>query len=124
MIYSVLLADSSSTTRGDVLRALTEMGIENGLVAGDGETAIDLFSRGQFDLVLINWNLETEDGRNVVDEIRATDSDVPILALAHETERQRETKREKSGVADFLVTPFTMDYFRKKLDRFVSATTK
>ena len=123
MSFNVLVADSSSTTRGDILQALNEMEIKNGTAVGDGETAIDLFSGGQFDLVLIDWNLETEDGRNVVGEIRNANRDVPIIALANETEQQRETEQVKTGASDVLVTPFTTDYFRKKLDRFVSAKT-
>ena len=97
--------------------------VGNGTVAGDGETAIDLFSGGQFDVVLVDWNLETEDGRNVVGEIRNANRDVPIIALTHETDQLRETEQNKKGASDFLVTPFTTDYFRKKLDRFVPART-
>ncbi len=124
MSYRVLVADSSSTTRENILQALNEMEINNGTAAGDGETAIDLFSRDQFDLVLIDWDLETDSGRNVVDEIRTLDRDIPIIALTNETDQQRETELDKSGDSDVLVTPFTMDDFRKKLDRFMPAKTK
>ena len=121
MSFNVLVADSSSTTRENILRALIQYGV--GAVAGDGETAINLFSRDPFDLVLIYWNLETESGRNVVGEFRKANHDVPIIALVNETEQQRETEQVKKGASDVLVMPFTMDCFWKKLDRFVSAKT-
>ena len=77
------------------------------LVAADGGTAVRATSSMEPDLVLLDIVLGTEDGRDVLRELRLI-SDVPVIFL---TGRGLESERIaglKLGADDYIVKPFSL----------------
>ena len=116
MNVKTLLADDSGTMRKIVLRSLNAMGITDVTEAADGQEAIALFSLGQFDLVLTDWNMPHKTGLDVIEAIRATGSKVPILKITTEAEKRRVLDAIRAGVTDYLVKPFETDTLRAKIE--------
>lgn len=114
----VLVADDSSTMRKIILRSLQAVGVTDIGEAADGDEAIEMFSEGQYDMVLTDWNMPGKNGLEVIQEIRKTDKDVPILMVTTEAEKGRVMEAIQAGVSDYLVKPFTAETLREKLEKF------
>jgi len=111
----VLVADDSSTMRKIIIRSLQAVGVPTAVEAADGNEAVSLFSPGQCDMVLTDWNMPGKTGIEVVQAIRAQDPKVPIIMVTTEAEKARVMQAIQAGVSDYLVKPFTADTLREKL---------
>jgi two-component system chemotaxis response regulator CheY len=122
MSYNILVADNSNKTRQNIVKSLKQIGVSKTTEAADGEQAINLFQKGQFDLVLTDWNLSTPKGENVVQQIRMFNKEVPIIATSTASQKNGELEAKQTGASDFLVKPFSNELLREKIERFLGAT--
>lgn len=118
MSKKVLVADDSSTMRKIILRSLQAVGVPDATEAADGVEAVDTFSKGQFDMVLTDWNMPGKSGLEVIQDIRKTNKDVPIIMVTTEAEKSRVLEAIQAGVSDYLIKPFTAETLREKLEKF------
>jgi two-component system chemotaxis response regulator CheY len=118
MSKRVLVADDSSTMRKIILRSLQAVGVSDTAEAGDGDEAVTMFKAGAYDLVLTDWNMPKKNGLDVIREIRAVNTTVPIIMVTTEAEKTRVLEAIQAGVSDYLVKPFTADMLREKLAKF------
>lgn len=118
MSKKVLVADDSGVMRKIVIRALNAVGLTDTVEAADGSEALALFSQQPFDLVLTDWNMPNKTGIELIRDIRATGSQVPILMITTEAEKTRVLDAVQAGVSDYLVKPFETDTLRQKLIKF------
>jgi two-component system chemotaxis response regulator CheY len=117
MSARVLVADDSSTMRKIILRLLRGVGVTSAVEAADGAEAIKLFKPGEFDVVLMDWNMPHKNGLEVIREIRKLDAEVKIIMVTTEAEKSRVKEGIQAGVSDYLVKPFSTDALREKLER-------
>ncbi len=120
MSLKALVADDSGTMRKIIARSLQTVGITNIVEAKDGEEAVNLFDLGGFDIVLTDWNMPNKTGPEVIRDIRVKDTNIPIIMVTTEAEKERIVEAVQSGVSDYLVKPFSADTLRDKLSKFVS----
>jgi len=123
MSIRVLVADDSSTMRKIIIRALSGVGINDITEAENGEVAINLFPTAPFELVLTDWNMPVKTGLEVIQAIRETDKDTPIIMITTEAEKRRVVEAIQAGVSDYLVKPFDADDLRQKVERHCPALT-
>jgi two-component system, chemotaxis family, chemotaxis protein CheY len=116
----VLVADDSSTMRKIILRSLNAVGFSDTVEANDGQEAVDAFERGGIDLILTDWNMPGKSGLDVVREIRAKNTTVPIIMVTTEAEKRRVVEAISAGVSDYLLKPFQAETLREKLSRFTA----
>ena len=86
--------------------------------AADGITAIKLFRRADYNLILLDTGLPILDGRNVCRQVRKISS-VPIILL---TDMDREEDRLACyalGVDDFVVKPFSVPVLMARVKVFL-----
>ncbi len=79
------------------------------VIAGDGHEALELWSGGSFDLILLDVMLPGKDGLEVCREIRRQAGRVPILFL---TARDRDDDKVAgllAGGDDYLTKPFNLE---------------
>ncbi len=119
MSNKVLIADDSGVMRRIIIRALNACGVTDIVEAVDGVEAISRFSQHKFDLVMTDWNMPNKDGLEVIQEIRATGSAVPIIMITTESEKGAVLKAIQAGVNDYLAKPFETDALRAKVEKFV-----
>ena len=115
----VLVADDSGIMRKIIIRSLNSVGITDIVEAANGQEAIDKFKETPVDLILTDWNMPEKSGLDVVVEIRATGSQVPIIMVTTEAQKGQVISAIQAGVNDYLTKPFEADDLRAKLDKFV-----
>jgi CheY-like chemotaxis protein len=120
----ILLAEDDPGDRELVRRAFKNSKIGNDLrIVEDGEEALDyLLRRGKYndptvairpDLILLDLNMPKIDGREVLNQIRATPDLRHIPTIILTTSRQEEDilRSYKMGANSFISKPVTMDKF-------------
>ncbi|MBL9093590.1 MAG: response regulator [Planctomycetaceae bacterium] len=120
MSNKVLVVDDSGTMRKIITRALNAVGFTDVVEAGDGVEGLAAFEKDSFTLVMTDWNMPNKSGLELIRDIRATGSEVPIFMVTTEGEKNRILDAIKAGVTDYLVKPFSADVLREKLDKFVA----
>lgn len=73
--------------------------------AYDGGTALELFAKNQYDLVILDLMLPVYDGLSVCRKIRET-SDVPIIMLTAKGEGSDKLLGFEYGTDDYMTKPF------------------
>ena len=118
MSKKVLVVDDSWTMRKIIIRALNAAGFADTIEAGDGAEALAVFQQSPAELVLTDWNMPKKSGIELVRDIRALGSKVPILMITTEAEKSRVLDAIQAGISDYLVKPFTQETLREKLEKF------
>lgn len=114
----VLVVDDSSTMRKIILRSLAAVGVPTAVEAGDGAEALARFQQEPFDLVLTDWNMPQMSGLELIQAIRQTNRETPIIMITTEAEKSRVVSAIQAGCNDYLVKPFTADTLREKLSKY------
>lgn len=115
----VLVVDDSGVMRKIIVRSLNAVGVSDVVEAGDGQDAFDKFQAESFELVLTDWNMPVRSGLELVKDIRATGSKVPIMMVTTEAQKSQVITAIQAGVTDYLTKPFENETLRKKLDKYV-----
>ncbi len=124
MNLNVFVAQSSTKARKNFIQSLQEIGVRNVTEASDGPEAIRQYKEAQFDLLFIDWNLQGQQGQNLVQEIRQLNRDVPIIATVPISGQNFAQEADQAGASDVLGKPFTTEILREKLEKYAGASTR
>lgn len=75
-------------------------------IAGDGVTGLDMFTKGNYDLVLLDLMLPGMSGVEVCKAIRMT-SQVPIIMITARSGEDDVVQGLDAGASDYVVKPFS-----------------
>jgi two-component system OmpR family response regulator len=78
-------------------------------VAEDGQTGLHLAVEGDYDLVLLDWNLPGIDGLSLLRQLRGSGSAVRVLFLSGQAEVEDRIAGLRAGADDFLAKPFATE---------------
>jgi CheY-like chemotaxis protein len=95
-------------------------------IAGDGRQAVDLWQKGNYDLILMDVQMPDMDGFEATAQIRALEGEVrtPIIALtAHAMKGDRERCRQ-AQMDGYLTKPLQMNKLMELLDMVINHTSK
>jgi two-component system chemotaxis response regulator CheY len=98
-------------------RSLTAVGVEEIVEARDGEEGLKLFKSSAFSLVLTDYNMPNKNGLELIKDLRALETEVPIIMITTEAERATIIEAIQAGVSDYLIKPFDSCLLKKKLER-------
>lgn len=120
-MLNVLLAEDSGVMRKIIVRSLNEVGILCVTEAADGREAFETFKNATcaFDLVLTDWHMPNGNGLELIQDIRSINTDVVILMITTESEREKVVEALMAGANDFLAKPFDADTLREKLRAYM-----
>ena len=122
MNINVLVVEESRQARKHIVRSLAEIGVSHVTEVADSDKAVNEFQQHQFDAILIDWNLRTSAGVELIKEIRQLDKDVPIILTGNQSDTQPAPDTNDPGPSDFLVKPFTNEILRQKLEEYTTAS--
>ena len=91
------------------------------LMVGDGISALDLASSGDFDLLILDVGLPRMDGFQVLKALRAMDVQLPILMVTARSVREDIIAALECGVNNYIVKPFTPQVLKEKIDQLITA---
>jgi len=117
----ILLVEDNEMNREMLTRRLTRRGYEV-IVAGDGQTAVDLAGSDTPEVILMDMSLPVIDGWEASRQIKSieTTKDIPIIALtAHAMASDRE-KALEAGCDDYDTKPVDLDRLLSKIDKAIS----
>ena len=75
-------------------------------VAPDGERARELVEQNEYGLVILDLGLPKADGLEILQHIRARNSNLPVVALTARREVEERVKALDLGADDYLLKPF------------------
>lgn len=116
----VLVAEDNLINQKIAVFQLKRLGFEVSLAA-DGQSAMDLFSVGAFDLVILDIQMPVMDGYQVAKAIRIQEKDtphhVPLIALtANAMKGDREIYLE-AGMDGYVSKPFTIEILQQAIEQ-------
>ncbi len=123
----VILLAEDNVVNQMVFRNMTPSEVFKVLVAENGLQAIDLFSKHQPAVVVMDLSMPIMDGFDTTREIRRLEAELglartPIIALtAHVLDEDRE-RCMQAGMDDFLMKPMQQSVLRQTLERWTDRT--
>jgi DNA-binding response OmpR family regulator len=88
-------------------------------VAENGETALELFAKRTFDIILLDVMLPKIDGFQVAEQIRKTNEQVPIIFLTARSMTEDKILGLTIGGDDYIPKPFSMEELLLKIKIFL-----
>ncbi|HET6373362.1 MAG TPA: sigma-54 dependent transcriptional regulator, partial [Candidatus Polarisedimenticolia bacterium] len=104
----ILLVDDESGIRVSLSQVLKDEGYEVESVA-TGEKGLEKLRGGGFDLVLLDVWLPRKDGLEVLQEIRASGNDVPVVVISGHASIDAAVRATKLGAFDFIEKPVSIE---------------
>ncbi len=83
-------------------------------MAFDGADAVATFRAEMPDLTILDLNMPIKDGEQVLDEVRAIDSDLPVLILTARQEVDTRVRCLDHGADDLMLKPFSLYELRAR----------
>jgi len=114
-----LIVDDSSVMRKIVQRAFQQAGVEFASVmeAGNGQEALELIAKNQFDLILSDINMPVMDGLTFVRELKSVDAakGVPVIMITTEGSQTQVMEAIQCGARGYIRKPFTADQVKSRI---------
>ncbi len=110
-----LVVDDSAVMRKVMIGALSRAGITDVAQAADGREAVDAVLSGDYQLVLLDWNMPNMLGIDALKAIRAKGKRVPVIMVTTEAEKSRVIEALKAGADNYMIKPFEPAAFVVKI---------
>ena len=113
-----LVVDDSSSMRTIVSRILEGLGVDDIVLAENGQVAIDVLQEGDIpDIALVDWHMPVMNGYEFVCEARRRPEwrQMTIMMVTTENEHGQIVKALAAGAREYLIKPFTPDALVDKL---------
>lgn len=115
----IIVADDSRVMRQIVIRTLRQAGFEwEVLEAEDGAQALQLALSESPDLVLSDWNMPNMLGIEMLQQLRASGSKIPVGFVTSEGSPQMRQLAQSAGANFLIAKPFDAATFKEILGAF------
>lgn len=101
----ILIIEDETKTAAYLYKGLTENGFSVD-VADNGEDGLHLAMTESYDLIVLDVMLPGKDGLSVIEEIRKSGGDIPVIFLSARDAVQDRVRGLELGADDYLVKPF------------------
>lgn len=105
MMANICLVEDEQKVAAFICKGLEEHGYKL-KTAGDGASAKKMLKTNNFDLLILDVMLPDINGIELCGQIRANDTQTPILMLSALDQIQNKVSGLKAGADDYLVKPF------------------
>ena len=115
----ILVVDDFSTMRRIIKNLLRDLGFNNIEEADDGNTALPLLKKGNFDFLITDWNMPVMQGIDLLKAIRADQelAGLPVMMVTAESKKDQIVEAAKAGVNGYIVKPFTAQTLKEKIEK-------
>ena len=107
----------------ELLQAVLQRSEVSVTLAHDGESGVQILSKNQFDIVLLDVMLPGASGFDVLQRVRMT-SDVVVIMLTAKGDEQDRIKGLDLGADDYLAKPFSADELLARMRAILRRTNK
>ena len=116
----ILIAEDNPINLSVAKRFLSKWGVEVH-EATNGKIAVDKFSSGEYDLLLLDLEMPEMDGVTALREIRKLNPTIPAIAFTAAVYDNMQTDLLQKGFTDFIHKPFRPEDLHGKICYLVSA---
>lgn len=118
----ILVIEDDAKIAKFLVKGLTEAGhaVDH---AGNGTDGLSMALEEPYDLLIVDRMLPGMDGLTIVDQVRRTDTRIPILFLSALGEVDERVKGLRSGGDDYLTKPFAFSELSARVDALVRRTS-
>jgi len=115
----VLIVDDFATMRRILRNVLKQIGFKNMIEADDGKTALKELKKGNFNLILCDWNMPEMSGLELLNIVRSDDElkNIPFVMVTAEAQKDNIVEAVKAGVSNYVVKPFTAEKINEILQK-------
>ena len=103
----VLTIEDDAAIRRGIVDALRFAGYDT-IEAGDGQSGLEMASRRQFDLLLLDLVLPKRDGFEILREVRRLRPTLPVIVLTARGDEADRVRGLRDGADDYVVKPFSV----------------
>lgn len=119
----ILLAEDDADF-GSILKQYLEMSGFSVEWAKDGEEALELFEKGNFNICVLDVMMPKKDGFTLAEEIIEINPEVPFIFLTARKMKEDKLKGLKLGADDYVVKPFEADELVLRLNNILKRSQK
>jgi two-component system response regulator AtoC len=115
----ILVVDDEPKMRRVLEIMLQKMG-HRVLVAGNGVEALAIFRAQAVDLIITDLRMPEMDGIELLAQLRAQESDVPVMVITAHGTIETAVSAMKHGACDYLLRPFDIDVVEHAVERVLN----
>ncbi len=90
--------------------------------AKDGKEALEVYFKYSPDILVTDISLPKMDGLTVIEKIRLSNTNIPIVIISAHDEKRYLHKALDANVTSFLPKPFTLDTLKKTINKAINKT--
>ncbi len=117
----ILLAEDDRNL-GNILKNFLDAKGYSTTLCVNGQEAIDIFQKKEFDFCILDIMMPVRDGFAVAKEVRLSNPKIPIMFLTAKTLQEDKLKGFETGADDYLTKPFSMDELLMRLQAILRRT--
>ena len=107
MRQCILTIEDDAAIRRGIVDSLQFAGYET-IEAADGQSGLEMASRRQFDLLLLDLVLPKRDGFEILREVRRLRPTLPVIVLTARGDEADRVRGLRNGADDYVVKPFSV----------------
>ncbi len=104
----ILIAEDESQIAEPLRKNFLEEG-HHAMVAKDGEEALQLVEKIEFDVIILDWKMPKVSGIEVCRRLREMGNNTPILLLTALSQVSNKVEALNSGADDYITKPFSFE---------------
>jgi len=117
MSKRILIAEDSSVIQNLTKKILSQIHYEVSTVKNGAEVLVHL-KNNAFDLVLMDIHMPVMDGMECARQIRATNNEIPIVAITGNANNYSMDDFKNAGINDFLPKPLNYDHLLEMVKNY------
>ena len=100
----ILIVDDVADNRLLVTYYLNKLGLKL-YQAGNGVEALDMISKQDFDLILLDIQMPLMDGHQVMEKLKSTGYQVPVIAITAHAMKEEKDRCLAAGFSGYITKP-------------------
>jgi two-component system alkaline phosphatase synthesis response regulator PhoP len=119
----ILLVEDEENIR-DAVKLNLEMEGYEVVATGEGKQALKYTREQHFDLLLLDIMLPEVDGYQILEQVRLTNLDVPVIFLTAKDAAADRVAGLKRGADDYITKPFVLEELLLRVNNLIKRTSK
>ena len=118
----ILVAEDSERIASFVVKGLQSAGFEV-IHTPDGNQVLNILNAVDFDLLILDIGLPGKDGYQILEELRGTGNEIPVIVLTARDSVDDPLASFKGGADDFMSKPFSFEELLARVKRRIKTTS-
>ncbi len=114
----ILIAEDEIQIAEPLRKNFLEEG-HHAMIAKNGEVALNLIDKIQFDVILLDWKMPKVSGLDVCKKIREMNIKTPVILITALSQTSNKVKALNSGADDYITKPFSFEELMARINAVI-----